>query len=324
MILADKIIDLRKRNGWSQEELAEKLSVSRQSISKWEGAQAAPDLDKILAMSRLFGVSTDYLLKDDAQENAEHTVVEEASPIRRVSLEEANRYLGDSVRFAGKIALGVGLCIASPVATIALVCAAEEGFLPEGLGVAIGVAVLFTMIAVAVAIFIRSGGEHQIYGYLNREPIDTAYGVSGMVQERQNKYRGIHSSMIALGVGLCIMALVPVAVLGAMDCSDLVIELAAGGMILMMAAGVYFIVRTAIIWAGLEKLLETGAYSRKKKARNKENDWLGGVYWTVVTAGYLLWSFLGNCWGRSWIVWPVAAVLFPAIKLIRGAVKKNK
>ena len=60
MILADKIIDLRKRAGYSQEELAERLGVSRQSISKWEGAQSIPDMNKILAMANLFGVSTDY------------------------------------------------------------------------------------------------------------------------------------------------------------------------------------------------------------------------------------------------------------------------
>ena len=49
MILADKIIELRKKNGWSQEDLAEKLDVSRQSISKWEGAQSIPDMNKILS-----------------------------------------------------------------------------------------------------------------------------------------------------------------------------------------------------------------------------------------------------------------------------------
>lgn len=59
MILADKIIDLRKKAGWSQEELAQQLGVSRQSVSKWEGAQSIPDIDKILQMSRIFGVSTD-------------------------------------------------------------------------------------------------------------------------------------------------------------------------------------------------------------------------------------------------------------------------
>ena len=51
MILADKIVENRKKNGWSQEELAEKLGVSRQSVSKWESAQAVPDLKKILQLS---------------------------------------------------------------------------------------------------------------------------------------------------------------------------------------------------------------------------------------------------------------------------------
>lgn len=76
MILAEKIMQLRKKNGWSQEELAEQLNVSRQSVSKWESAQSIPDLNKILAMSELFGVSTDYLLKDDAEEISTEPVME--------------------------------------------------------------------------------------------------------------------------------------------------------------------------------------------------------------------------------------------------------
>ena len=67
MILADKITELRKKNGWSQEELADKLGVSRQSISKWESAQSVPDMSRILKMSELFGVSTDLLLKDNLE-----------------------------------------------------------------------------------------------------------------------------------------------------------------------------------------------------------------------------------------------------------------
>lgn len=68
MILADKIVNLRKRAGWSQEELAEKMGVSRQSISKWEGAQSVPDMNRILKLSEVFCVSTDYLLRDDKEE----------------------------------------------------------------------------------------------------------------------------------------------------------------------------------------------------------------------------------------------------------------
>lgn len=87
MIFADKLITLRKKAGWSQEELAEKLNVTRQSVSKWEGTQSVPDIDKILQLSRLFGVTTDYLLKDNAAE-PEYTE-DDTSPLPRVTLTAA-------------------------------------------------------------------------------------------------------------------------------------------------------------------------------------------------------------------------------------------
>ena len=67
MILSEKIIMLRKKYGWSQEELAERLDISRQSVSKWEQAQSIPDLDKIIQLSTFFNVSTDYLIKDEIE-----------------------------------------------------------------------------------------------------------------------------------------------------------------------------------------------------------------------------------------------------------------
>ena len=63
MKLADRILELRKQKGISQEALADQLGVSRQAISKWESEQSTPELDKIILMSDFFGVTTDYLLK---------------------------------------------------------------------------------------------------------------------------------------------------------------------------------------------------------------------------------------------------------------------
>ena len=96
MILADKITEERKKNGWSQEELANQLGVSRQAVSKWESAGAVPDLQRILQMSELFGVSTDYLLKDEMQ--AENITYHEstesyAEPLKKVTMENANEFL---------------------------------------------------------------------------------------------------------------------------------------------------------------------------------------------------------------------------------------
>ncbi|MDD4607686.1 MAG: helix-turn-helix transcriptional regulator [Bacilli bacterium] len=63
MSIADRIQSLRKTKGISQEELADKIGVSRQSVSKWESEQSIPDLDKVIIMSDYFEVTTDYILK---------------------------------------------------------------------------------------------------------------------------------------------------------------------------------------------------------------------------------------------------------------------
>ena len=77
MKLSDKIIGLRKSNRMSQEDLAEKLDVSRQAISRWESGTAMPDANNILQLSKLFGVTTDYLLNDDYQSDNDLPKVKE-------------------------------------------------------------------------------------------------------------------------------------------------------------------------------------------------------------------------------------------------------
>ena len=109
MILADKIIRLRKKNGWSQEELAEKMQVSRQAVSKWEGAQTIPDLEKILMLSNLFGVTTDYLLKDEIED--EEFTDESNTSVKRITLEQANDFLEWRKSASVRIAVGTLLCV---------------------------------------------------------------------------------------------------------------------------------------------------------------------------------------------------------------------
>ena len=79
MKLPDKIIKLRKENGWSQEDLAEKLNVSRQAISRWENGTALPDALNVLQISKLFNVTTDYLLNDDYESDSDIPLVRTAT-----------------------------------------------------------------------------------------------------------------------------------------------------------------------------------------------------------------------------------------------------
>lgn len=102
--LADRIQQLRREHGLSQEQLAEKLNVSRQAVSKWESAQAQPELDKILALSELFCVTTDYLLKGSRGTPPEAG----PAPARRPDAAFASRVL----YLAALFFLGVGLVCA--------------------------------------------------------------------------------------------------------------------------------------------------------------------------------------------------------------------
>lgn len=125
MIFADKLIRLRKKNGWSQEELAEKLNVSRQAVSKWEGAQTVPELEKLLQMSALFGVTTDYLLKDELEQE-EYAPGGEEAAVKRITLGQAQEFLQWRKKAAVFIAAGAFLCIASIIPLLMLGAASMQ------------------------------------------------------------------------------------------------------------------------------------------------------------------------------------------------------
>ena len=184
MILADKIARLRKKNGWSQEELAEKMNVSRQAVSKWESAQTVPDLEKILMLSDLFGVTTDYLLKDEI-ESEEFTSGEEFA-VRRLTLAEANEYLALRKTASVRMAAATFLCIFSVIPLLILGAMAEipSYGISENAAGAAGLVVLFLFIAAAVAVFLSCSFKNAPYAFLDKEPFDTEYGVTGMVSER--------------------------------------------------------------------------------------------------------------------------------------------
>ena len=115
MILSEKIIMLRKKYGWSQEELAERLDISRQSVSKWESGASIPDLERIVSMSQLFGVTTDYLLKDEIEKEKIDTSCDTDCELHRVTMEEANAYMNEKKKAAPMLANATTLCILSPI-----------------------------------------------------------------------------------------------------------------------------------------------------------------------------------------------------------------
>ena len=328
MILAEKITTLRKRNGWSQEDLAERVGVSRQAISKWEGALSTPDLNRILDLAKVFGVTTDLLLRDEEDLGALPEIIPDPEkgreeilpfdkrelsqePLRIVSMEEANDYLKQKAVSAGRIAIGVMLCILSPITLILLAAAQEEHILTlsEEQAAGIGILVLMLLVGTAVGIFVYYGMKLSRFDYIGKEALETAYGVDGMIRERMERYSGDHLRYMVIGILLCVLSCLPMFVGLIIDKNDDFIMISAiCVMLALIAIGVLLIVRTNIIMGAMKSLLEEGEFSRENKRENKRNETVMGIYWLSATALYLLISFLTQRWDMTWIVWPVAGV----------------
>lgn len=107
MTVGERMQQLRKAAGLSQEQLAEQLDVSRQSVSKWELNDAAPEISKIIALSELFGVSTDELLKGAESAHATPKRQESIDTIARLNAAEKRIRTGFIAAIAGAILLGV-------------------------------------------------------------------------------------------------------------------------------------------------------------------------------------------------------------------------
>ena len=313
MILAEKILQLRKDCGWSQEDLAERLNVSRQSVSKWESASSIPDISKILEMSKLFGVTTDYLIKDE-QEAAEYAPEEAGGP-RRVSLGEANDYMSMTETWRRQLARGVSLCILSPITLLLLGGVSELNPAPlsEDMAGGLGVIILLLMIAVAVAIFINGDLKMKRFEYLEKEDFELEYGVAGIVRQRRDEFAPRHKQGIILGVSLCILSPIPLLVCGMTAAADLLCLLATCFLLLLVSIAVRCFVLVGALQDCYDCLLGEGDYDRAAKARNRSANRLGGIFWPLVVAVYLAWSFITNDWRLTWLVWPVAALVFAAL-----------
>ena len=376
MNLAEKIMTLRKKRGWSQEELAMQLNISRQSVSKWESGASIPDLDKILKLSEIFDVTTDYLLKETEEEsgdwkserevserpgvmqqmervgfleeeqtgnwqeeqvgswNAEYPedsmrMREDTAEAREnieVTEEEAEQYMDTVEATAKKIAVGVSACIVSPVLLVLLGGLAEYKAIPmnEDMAGGIGVVILLLIIAGAVSVFILQGMKLDRYEYMEKELLSLEEGVRKLVECKKESFEPYYRGVVASGVVLCILSVIPILIGAAFNAPDVVFVFAVALLLILVALGVFQFVWSGMIYGSYQKLLEEGDYARKNKMKNKRNDHLSTVYWCTITAVYLAVSLLTGWWYRTWIIWPTAGVFYAAVLAVAEMVRKKK
>lgn len=337
MNLPEKIMTLRRRNGWSQEELAERLDVSRQSVSKWEMGQSVPELDKVIQMSDLFGVSADCLIRDELDLDLGEPVkgAYEASPEseptetgRTLSTADLTDLLRNARRKNLLIATGVALCVLSPILFIL------EKFLPAAF-------IAPVMIAAAVACFILAANlwkntPFAVYQKGDRLSADGA----AWFRERfpAANLRFLLFSLV--GVVLFILSPIPLIALAiAKDekLTDLQAETCVAILLAVVAVGVFLVLlrgEEMAVWERFRAIqsgvlpndLREGEEPQEALAREAEErrNPIGKFYWSIITAAYLLVSFLTHRWEYTWIIWPVAAVLDGAIEAVFYFVRRNK
>lgn len=344
MKLAEKIYQERRKLGLSQEQFAEQMDISRQAVSKWESGQSMPDLDKIVVMSQIFGVSTDYLLKEDDsvqtenyhteymedtfddfggnkehESNTSYDSQESNIPLQELSIEEVTSYQRTHIASTKQIALGVFLCIIGIVLTeltqiLSLTLFSVNGDALEGFPMLI-------CVTIAVALFVPAGMALSKYEYIEKIPFVLPQGEKERLEVEMESFQRKFATGITSGI-VCIL-------LGVLSGTfmEYLTEVTGNNMwddsissisiLSFVAIGVYVLVRSGMKMGMYNVLLQQEDYSVSKKRNHKNKDsvmgLVAGVYWCLITAVYLGYSFITKDWERSWIVWPVAGCVFGAI-----------
>ena len=298
MILADKIINLRKRELMTQEDLAHEIGVSRQSVSKWESSMAMPDLDKIVKLSNIFGVSTDFLLNDDlGMENIMENVNEDTSE-RLIDLDALNDYYDNYEKIGRSVALALPIFILSsfPVLTI--------GQSNEALGIIL----TLVMVALAVAISVHAGFVSNAIEYVEKEPYSFAYGVEGVTKKNLDAYMPTLKRNVIIAILLYMLSPIGFVIDNSFAENYMYIFL------VLIALATALISYTLIKYSSLRDIL---AYRDPKK--QKKESWINkfsAVLWISAIAIFLIYSYVSGNWGRSWIIFVIAGVIQTAISII--------
>ena len=269
MILADKIILLRKKKGWSQEEFAEQMNVSRQAVSKWESAASTPDLEKILQISKLFNVTTDYLLKNDLEEDVSTPT---DNSIKTVTLEESLCYLVQNKKTAWRTAIATFLCIICPLPLIVLAFLSDElnpPILSESMAAAIGLIALFVLILCAVPLFIYCEFQNEPYAFLDKsEPFLLESSAKACVENKQKAFRNTYITCNILSTCLYVFSPLPLIISSFTEIEPLIIGMVCALFCIIGIATVILMIADTQN-KGMQKLLNEG--KPLKCPRNKKH-----------------------------------------------------
>lgn len=183
--------------------------------------------------------------------------------------------------------------------------------------------VLLVLVIIGVSILIPTGMKLSIYEYLDKERISLQYGVQGIVEKKKNEFAPKYRACVVGGTALCIFGVIPIFIAAALDSEDIAYVCCVALLLAFVACASVFFVWSGNIESSFDKLLQEGDYTEEKKQVRKRTAYFPAIYWCLATALYLAVSLPNNSWKTSWVIWPVAGVLYAALYGILSVITGN-
>ncbi len=185
----------------------------------------------------------------------------------------------------------------------------------NNIAIGIGVISIFPIVAIAVYMFIKVGFKNAPYEFLDKEYFETEYGVTGLAKDKQKTYHSTYMKYNYIGTCGCILSPIPL-LCGAFSKNEFLIMISLCITILIVGISVMFFIVAGVRWSSMQKLLKEGDFSDKGKRKSKVTEAVGSVYWLIATTIYLGWSFVTNDWHITWVIWPIAGIIFVVVDII--------
>lgn len=298
MSFGEKLQQLRKEKGLSQEDLAHQLNVSRQAVSKWESQNGYPEIEKMILISDLFQVSLDYLMKKDYEEHENETI----SSFHLMTQQNIEDYLHFKKSFALRIGSSVLLMIVGLF--IAALCA-DTSYQ------SIGVFGFLIMVGIGVFFIIMTTLLKESKFKIENEEIKIAFNDLQNLQEQYQHFHKYFTLAIASGVLLIIVSLACIVLLH--ETFPRYENILGAQFLLCIGIAVFLFIYFGILKDTYQFLIHNKAYMKaKKKEQQIENIYAFTMPLAAVL--YMIMGFTQNWWHPGWVIFPLAVFVSMGIE----------